>query len=266
VAISINWSAMLEVCSLEVRFGEVRVLAGVDLRVGAGEIVALIGPNGAGKTTLLKTISGLVKPARGRITFDGVPLVGLTADAITARGIAHVPEGRRIFPQLTVEENLKVGGHLVRDAKQLHSRLADVYRLFPRLCERRRQFGQTLSGGEQQMLALGRAMVSRPQLLLLDEPSLGLAPLILVEVARAVPLLRQQGASILLVEQNANLALALCNRGYVMDRGQIVLTDTAANLRNNPKIIESYLGGVAASNEAPTKMSMSSSTREHWPT
>ena len=194
---------MLEVRSLEVRFGEVRVLAGVDLRVGAGEIVALIGPNGAGKTTLLKTISGLVKPVRGLITFAGIPLIGLTADAITARGIAHVPEGRRIFPQLTVEENLKVGGHLVRGNRQLRLRLADVYRLFPRLYERRRQSGQTLSGGEQQMLALGRAMVSRPQLLLLDEPSLGLAPLILVEVARAVPLLQQQGASILLVEQNA---------------------------------------------------------------
>ncbi|MFY9896528.1 MAG: ABC transporter ATP-binding protein [Xanthobacteraceae bacterium] len=250
---------MLEVCGLDVRFGEVRVLAGVDLRVAAGEIVALIGPNGAGKTTLLKTISGLVKPVRGLITFAGAPLVGLTADAITARGIAHVPEGRRIFPQLTVEENLKVGGHLVRDTRLLRSRLADVYRLFPRLYERRRQTGQTLSGGEQQMLALGRAMVSRPQLLLLDEPSLGLAPLILVEVARAVPLLQQQGASILLVEQNANLALALCNRGYVMDRGRIVLTDTATNLRNNPKIIESYLGGVAASNEPPATKSMSGS-------
>ena len=173
---------MLDIEKLDVFFGEVQVLAGVNLHVGQGEIVALVGANGAGKTTLLKTISGLVHPTRGEIKFEHDSLVGLSADAIAARGIAHVPEGRRIFPQLTVDENLKVGAHLVRDAAKMQTRLSDVYRLFPRLKERQRQPGQTLSGGEQQMLALGRALMSQPRLLLLDEPSLGLAPLVIMEV------------------------------------------------------------------------------------
>jgi branched-chain amino acid transport system ATP-binding protein len=234
---------MLEIDALDVRFGEVQVLAGVNLRVGQGEIVSLIGANGAGKTTLLKTISGLVRPAAGRIALDVESLVGLTPDAIVARGIAHVPEGRRVFPQLTVDENLRVGAHLVRGTQKMKSRLERVYSLFPRLKERRKQSGQTLSGGEQQMLALGRAMMLEPRLLLLDEPSLGLAPLVLLEVARTIPIFREEGASILLVEQNANLALALSQRGYVLERGSITLSDAASNLRSNPKIIESYLGG-----------------------
>jgi branched-chain amino acid transport system ATP-binding protein len=241
---------MLEIENLEVHFDDVRVLAGVSLNVKQGEIVALIGANGAGKTTLLKTISGLVKPVAGRIEFAGRALVGISPDAVVAHGIAHVPEGRRIFPQLTVDENLLVGAHLVRNTRIIQTQVERVYRLFPRLKERRRQSGQTLSGGEQQMLALGRAIMSDPKLLLLDEPSLGLAPLILLEVARTIPIFRQEGMSILLVEQNANLALALSQRGYVLDRGQITLSDTAANLRNNPKIVESYLGGVAARNTA----------------
>lgn len=241
---------MLEIENLEVQFDDVRVLAGVSLNVKQGEIVSLIGANGAGKTTLLKTISGLVKPVAGRIEFAGRPLVGISPDAVVAHGIAHVPEGRRIFPQLTVDENLLVGAHLVRNTRIIQTQVERVYRLFPRLKERRRQSGQTLSGGEQQMLALGRAIMSDPKLLLLDEPSLGLAPLILLEVARTIPIFRQEGMSILLVEQNANLALALSQRGYVLDRGQITLSDTAANLRNNPKIVESYLGGVAARNTA----------------
>jgi len=236
---------MLDIENLDVFFGEVQVLAGVNLHVGQREIVALVGANGAGKTTLLKTISGLVRPARGQIDFEHNNLVGLSADAIVARGIAHVPEGRRIFPQLTVDENLRVGAHLVRDATQMESTLNDVYHLFPRLKERQRQPGQTLSGGEQQMLALGRAMMSKPRLLLLDEPSLGLAPLVVMEVARTIPIFRQQEMSVLLVEQNANLALSLCQRGYVMEQGNIVLSDTATNLRNNPRVIESYLGGPA---------------------
>jgi branched-chain amino acid transport system ATP-binding protein len=244
---------MLEIDDLDVSFGEVQVLAGVNLRVRQGEIVALIGANGAGKTTLLKTISGLVRPAAGRIEFDSTSLVGLSPDAIVARGIAHVPEGRRIFPQLTVDENLRVGAHLVRDAKKLKMRLQRVYGLFPRLQERQKQSGQTLSGGEQQMLALGRAMMSEPRLLLLDEPSLGLAPLVILEVARAIPLFREEGVGVLLVEQNANLALALSQRGYVLERGRIALSDTAENLSNNPKIIESYLGG--AIDDAEPQMS-----------
>lgn len=240
---------MLDIEKLEVCFGEVQVLAGVSLQIKQGELVALVGSNGAGKTTLLKAISGLVRPARGAIDFDGNSLIGLSADAIVARGIAHVPEGRRIFPKLTVDENLRVGAHLVRDAKIMRSRLEDVYRLFPHLKERQRQSGDTLSGGEQQMLALGRAMMSRPRLLLLDEPSLGLAPLVVMEVARTIPVFRQEGVSVLLVEQNAILALTLCDRGYVMERGQIVLSDTVTNLRNNPKVIQSYLGGAAQRGE-----------------
>lgn len=246
---------MLEIETLDVRFGEVQVLTGVNLRVKQGEIVSLIGANGAGKTTLLKSISGLVRPAAGKIQFDGFSLIGLSPDAVVARGVAHVPEGRRIFPQLTVDENLKVGAHLVRDTKKINPRLERVYRLFPLLRERSRQSGQTLSGGEQQMLALGRAMMSEPRLLLLDEPSLGLAPLVVLEVARTIPIFRQEGVSVLLVEQNANLALALCQRGYVLERGHITLSDTAANLRNNPKVIESYLGGAAEGCTAQSQMS-----------
>jgi branched-chain amino acid transport system ATP-binding protein len=246
---------MLEIDSLDVRFGEVQVLAGVSLRVERGEAVALIGANGAGKTTLLKAISGLVRPTAGQITFEGITLIGLSADAVVARGIAHVPEGRRIFPQLTVDENLRVGAHLLRDGKQMKSRLERVYDVFPRLRERYRQSGQTLSGGEQQMLALGRAMMLEPRLLLLDEPSLGLAPLVILEVARIIPIFRQQGVGVLLVEQNANLALALSQRGYVLERGHIALSDTAVNLRNNPRIIQSYLGGAVADGEEKSRMS-----------
>ncbi len=235
---------MLNIENLDVRFGEIQVLASVSLRVDAGETVSLIGANGAGKTTLLKAISGLVRPHAGEIDLSGMSLVGLAPDALVSRGIAHVPEGRRIFPQLTVNENLIVGAHLVRGGRTIQSRLDHVYGLFPRLKERRKQLGHSLSGGEQQMLALGRALMSDPKLLLLDEPSLGLAPLIIVEVANTISKFRQEGISVLLVEQNASLALALSQRGYVLDRGQISLTGTAENLRANPRVIESYLGGL----------------------
>jgi branched-chain amino acid transport system ATP-binding protein len=233
---------MLEIEHLEVRFGEVRVLASVSLNVRPGEAVALIGTNGAGKTTLLKTISGLVRPTAGRIDFLGRSLVNVSPDLIVRCGIAHVPEGRRIFPRLTVDENLRVGAHVVPNGKTIRSRLERVYALFPRLKERWKQLGSSLSGGEQQMLAVGRAMMSEPKLLLLDEPSLGLAPLIIVELANTIVKFRQEGISVLLVEQNANLALALSQRGYLLERGQISLTETSANLRKNPKVIESYLG------------------------
>jgi branched-chain amino acid transport system ATP-binding protein len=262
----ISGSPMLEIEGLKVRFGEVQVLAGVDLRVEQGEIVCLIGANGAGKTTLLKAVSALVRPAAGRIDLDKTSLVGLPPDAVVARGVAHVPEGRRIFPQLTVDENLRVGAHLLRDTKRMRARLDRVYRLFPRLQERKRQSGQTLSGGEQQMLALGRAMMSEPRLLLLDEPSLGLAPLVIVEVARTIPIFRQEGVSVLVVEQNANLALALSQRGYVLERGHIVLSDTAENLRNNRKIIESYLGGTVADETVKSRMSGRAELATVWPT
>lgn len=235
--------AMLEIEGLDVFYDEVQALRKVSLAVGRGEIVTLIGANGAGKTTTLKAISGFLRPAAGQICFEGQNLAGLSPDAIVARGIAHVPEGRRIFPQLTVEENLKVGAHLVRNANTIQSSLSRVYELFPRLCERRRQAGQTLSGGEQQMLALGRAMMLQPRLMLLDEPSLGLAPLVVAEVMRSVMLFRERGVTILLVEQNANLALALSDRGYVMETGRVTMSDLASVLRRHPAVLESYLAG-----------------------
>jgi branched-chain amino acid transport system ATP-binding protein len=243
---------MLEIDALVVNYDEVEVLHGVSLRVAEGEIVTLIGANGAGKTTMLKTISGLVRPRSGAVRFRSSPLDHLTSDAIVGLGIAHVPEGRHIFPELTVEENLKVGGHLVPERRTLKAALTEVYELFPRLKERRLQLGGTLSGGEQQMLALGRAMMSKPRLLLLDEPSLGLAPRIVSEVARAVRAFRAKGMTILLVEQNAALALSLADRGYVMENGQITLANSAVSLRRNPEVLASYLGGARqASIQAP---------------
>jgi branched-chain amino acid transport system ATP-binding protein len=233
---------MLEVTGLDVFYDEVQALRNVNLEVRQGEIVTLIGANGAGKTTTLKAISGLLNAAAGQLRLDGMLIGGLAPDAIVRRGITHVPEGRRIFPQLTVEENLKVGAHLIRDSRKVRVGLIKVYDLFPQLKERRGQLGQALSGGEQQMLALGRAMMAQPRLLLLDEPSLGLAPLVVAEVARSILLLRDAGITILLVEQNANLALALADRGYVMEIGRITMTDTALDLRRNPDVLKSYLG------------------------
>jgi branched-chain amino acid transport system ATP-binding protein len=234
---------MLEIVGLDVFYDEVQALRNVNLEVRKGEIVTLIGANGAGKTTTLKAISGLLNPAAGQLRFDGMLISGLAPDAIVRCGITQVPEGRRIFPQLTVEENLKVGGNLIRDSRKIRATLTQVYELFPQLKERRGQLGQALSGGEQQMLALGRAMMSQPRLLLLDEPSLGLAPLIVTEVARSILMFRDAGITILLVEQNAHLALTLSNRGYVMETGRITMTDTALDLRRNPDILASYLGG-----------------------
>lgn len=237
---------MLEVESLCVSYGEAKILDDVTLSVNAGEIVALLGANGAGKTTTLKTISGLTRSSSGQIRLEGKPITGLPPDQVVARGIAQVPEGRRIFPQLTVEENLKAGAHLLSERRQLLANLEQMYALFPRLKERRTQLGQTLSGGEQQMLALGRAMMSEPKMLLLDEPSLGLAPLIVLEVARWIRSFSQRGITVLLVEQNAKLALSLASRAYVLERGRVVLSGRAVELRNNPKVVASYLGGGTA--------------------
>jgi branched-chain amino acid transport system ATP-binding protein len=241
---------MLDIEGLDVFYDEVQALRNVSLQVATGEIVTLIGANGAGKTTTLKAVSGLLRPASGQIRFQGEPIAGLAPDAIVRRGIAHVPEGRHIFPQLTVEENLKVGGHLIRDSRKIGKGLAKVYELFPRLRERRRQAGQTLSGGEQQMLAIGRAIMSEPRLLLLDEPSLGLAPLVVAEVMRSALLFREAGVTLLLVEQNAHLALAVSDRGYVMETGRVTLSDSAAVLRRHPAVIESYLAGPRDSSDA----------------
>jgi branched-chain amino acid transport system ATP-binding protein len=243
---------MLEIEGLRVFYDEVQVLMDVSLEVREREIVALLGANGAGKTTILKTISGLVSPSAGEIRFEGKSIRSLRPDTIVGLGIAQVPEGRRIFPQLTVEENLKAGAHLVPDSRRVRANLGRVYELFPRLKERFRQRGQTLSGGEQQMLALGRAMMSEPRLLLLDEPSLGLAPLIILEVARSILSFRDAGITLLLVEQNANLALALANRGYVLETGNITLSGTASELRSNPNVVASYLGVARRNREKNT--------------
>ena len=239
---------MLKIERLAVSYGEVVALRDVSLTVNNAEIVTLIGANGAGKTTTLKTVSGLLAPTAGSIRFQGQSIVGLSPDRIVALGIAQVPEGRHVFPQLSVENNLIVGSYLVRDPAVVRNTLDQVYAMFPQLKERQRQLGETLSGGtmsggEQQMLALGRAIMSRPRLMLLDEPSLGLAPRVVEEVAKAILAFRRSGMTILLVEQNARVALALSERGYVIETGRVVLSDDSASLKRNPRVIESYLGG-----------------------
>ncbi len=234
---------MLEIRALTVAYDEVVALRSLSLKVMPDEIVTLIGGNGAGKSSTLRAVSNLLKLRSGQILFDGQQIGGLSPDRIVSMGIAHVPEGRRVFPQLSVEDNLKVGAYLRHDVGGMRDGIEGVYLTFPRLKERRRQQAETLSGGEQQMLALGRALMSRPRMLLLDEPFLGLAPLIVEDVARAILSFRKQGITILLVEQNARIALAIADRGYVIQNGRIILEDSAKNLRVNPKIIESYLGG-----------------------
>jgi len=233
---------VLRLKGVSVDYGQVAALRSVDIAVDAGEIVALIGSNGAGKSTTLKTISGLVAPSAGTVEFLGEPISGLAADDIVARGIIHVPEGRRIFPRLSVEQNLTVGAFSPRARGKERDTREQAYALFPRLYERRRQAGGSLSGGEQQMLAFARAMMAQPLLLLLDEPSLGLAPIIVEEVAKAILHFRDAGVTVLLVEQNAELALALAGRGYVIETGRIALADTSAKLLDNPQVWASYLG------------------------
>jgi len=237
---------VLEVDRVDVFYGAIQALRGVSLTVHAGEVVALIGANGAGKTTTLRTISGLLTPTAGSILFEGRPIQGAPAEAIVARGITQVPEGRRIFAELTVEENLRIGAYLVSDRARLASGFERVYGLFPRLQERRRQLGGTLSGGEQQMLAFGRALMAEPRLLLLDEPSLGLAPQLVEEVARVIAAFRSAGITVLLVEQNARLALSLADRGYVLERGRVVLSDESRRLLTDPEVQRTYLGGSRA--------------------
>jgi branched-chain amino acid transport system ATP-binding protein len=233
---------VLHLKGISASYGHVAALRGVDLKVERGEVVALIGSNGAGKSTTLKVISGLMRPDAGEVEFLGESLRGKAPEAIVARGIVQVPEGRRIFPRLTVEQNLRVGAYSGRAHGTEKIAREQAFALFPRLYERRRQAGGSLSGGEQQMLAFARAMMAQPVLLLLDEPSLGLAPIIVEEVATAIEHFRASGVTILLVEQNAELALSLATRGYVMETGKIVLADTSANLLENPQVWASYLG------------------------
>ena len=235
---------MLEVKNLHVSYGAINALHGISLSVKAGSIVTLIGANGAGKTTTLKTISGLLKPKSGEIFYDGKNIAGLPPHQIVARGLSHVPEGRMIFANLTVLENLQLGAYLQKDRKIIRHEREHVFSLFPRLKEREKQIAGTLSGGEQQMLAIGRALMSKPKLLLLDEPSLGLAPLLVKTIfEKIVEINRERGLTILLVEQNANRALEISSYGYVLETGTITLQDTSAALRQNPQVRSAYLGG-----------------------
>jgi branched-chain amino acid transport system ATP-binding protein len=232
---------VLKVEALDVVYGEIRALKGVGLEVGTGEIVTILGNNGAGKTTTLKTISGLLHPTRGSITLRDQSLLGVPPHAIVSRGIAHVPEGRRIFNRLTVRENLTMGAYLRTDSG-IDADLERVFGLFPRLSERLTQVAGTLSGGEQQMLAIGRALMASPRLLLLDEPSMGLAPVLVEQIFDTISDINRQGVTILLVEQNAAMALSIAHRGYVLETGSIVLTGTAAELSDNADVRRAYLG------------------------
>ncbi|OZI74481.1 ABC transporter ATP-binding protein [Bordetella genomosp. 12] len=236
--------ALLELRGLEVAYGGIRAVRGIDLRVDTGELVCLIGANGAGKSTTLRAICGLVPPAAGEIHYDGQPINGARSFELVRRGLVMVPEGRGIFGQLTIEENLAMGAYVRRDTQQIREDTERVFTLFPRLAERRRQAAGTLSGGEQQMVAMGRAMIARPKLLLLDEPSMGLAPLMVDKVFEVVRSIAAQGVTILLIEQNARLALEHADRGYVMESGEITLTGPARGMLDDPKVRAAYLGEV----------------------
>ena len=232
----------LEIKDLHVSYGGIRALKGVDLTVEEGQIVTLIGANGAGKSTTLRAISGLQKPQSGSILYGGEELIGLPAKEIVRRGIIHVPEGRRVFPDMTVAENLKIGAFLRTDKGGIADDMAYVHSLFPRLKERSWQLAGTLSGGEQQMLAVGRALMSRPKVLMMDEPSLGLAPLIVKDIFSIIRRVNADGITVLLIEQNANAALRVADYGYVLETGTIALTGTGEELLRNESVREAYLG------------------------
>lgn len=235
---------MLELKDVVVNYGSIAALHGVSISIEPGTIVTLVGANGAGKTTTLRTISGIVRPKSGSITFGGEDITELPPHKIVSRGLAHSPEGRMVFANLTVSENLKMGSYLRKDKAGIIKDLDYVFGIFPRLKEREKQTAGTLSGGEQQMLAIGRALMSKPKCLMLDEPSLGIAPILVQTIfEKIVEINRELGLTILLVEQNANLALEVSHRGYVLETGRITLTDTAAALRSNPQVRECYLGG-----------------------
>ena len=235
--------ALLELQDIHTYYGNIHALRGVSLQVNQGEIVTLIGSNGAGKSTTLRTISGLLSPRRGQVLFNGKRLDTVAPHDVVKLGVSQSPEGRRIFPRLTVLENLEMGAYTRNNGGEFSSDLDRVFELFPRLKERVWQKGGTLSGGEQQMLAMGRALMSRPKVLLLDEPSMGLAPILVDQIFSIVQDINRQGTTILLVEQNALKALAIAHTGYVLQSGQIVLQDTAANLQRNETVQKAYLGG-----------------------
>ncbi len=234
---------MLEIKNLHVKYGYIEAIHGIDIKVSKGEIVSILGANGAGKSTTLMTISGLIKPSEGSIVFDGQDITKLPANKIVEMGISQVPEGRRLFDTLTVEENLDLGAFTIKDKNTIKKNKEWSYSLFPRLKERRNQLAGTLSGGEQQMLAIARGLMSNPRLLLMDEPSLGLAPILVKSIFETIKTINKSGVTVLLVEQNAKAALKLANRGYVMEVGKIVLEDEANNLLTNPQVRKAYLGG-----------------------
>lgn len=234
---------LLEVKDLHVYYGAIHALQGITFGVEEGEIVTMIGANGAGKSTTLKTISGLLRARDGDVRLQGKSLTTLPAQEIVRRGIVQVPEGRKIFAPLTVQENLEMGAFTRNDPVEIRQSMERVFKSFPRLKERLTQYGGTLSGGEQQMLAIGRGMMARPKLLLLDEPSMGLAPILVEEIFAIIKEINSQGVSILLVEQNALMALSVAHRGYVLETGRIVLSGTGQVLLNNPQVISAYLGG-----------------------
>ena len=233
---------LLKLDNIKTYYGNIRALKGISIEVDENEIVCLIGGNGAGKSTTLMTISGVLTPVEGDVLFQGQSIVGVRADSIVQMGICQVPEGRMIFPLLTVMENLDLGAYLRNDKEGIKDALDRVFELFPAMSERRKQYGGTLSGGEQQMLAIARALMGRPKLLLLDEPSLGLAPIFVDSIFRTIQQINEQGTTILLVEQNAQLALQYSHRGYVLETGKIALADTSAALFRNEEVRKAYLG------------------------
>ncbi|MGE5379868.1 MAG: ABC transporter ATP-binding protein [Methylocystaceae bacterium] len=234
---------MLKIEDISVYYGAIQAIKQISLEVEEGSIVTLIGANGAGKTTTLKTTSGIIKPRTGKITFKGQDITRTPAQQIVGMGISQVPEGRRVFPSMSVMENLEMGAYLRRDKQEISKDLGVVFERFPRLLERKKQLAGTLSGGEQQMLAIGRALMSRPQLLLLDEPSMGLAPLLVKEIFSIIKDINERGTTVLLVEQNANMALSIADKAYVLETGQIVLSGSASELARSPQVKKAYLGG-----------------------
>ncbi|OCS91950.1 ABC transporter ATP-binding protein [Caryophanon latum] len=235
---------MLQVNGINVFYGNIQALHDVSIHVEEGEIVTLIGANGAGKSTLLKTLSGLLKPKTGEIMYLGKPIHGKAAQTIVKDGMSHVPEGRRVFANLTVEENLELGAYIRSDKAGIAKDMAHVYELFPRLLERKKQLSGTLSGGEQQMLAMGRALMAKPKILLMDEPSMGLAPLMVKAIFDIIKMVNAEGTTVLLVEQNAHMALSVASRAYVLETGRIVLSGDAQQLKESDEVRAAYLGGL----------------------
>ncbi|MDO7786174.1 ABC transporter ATP-binding protein [Desulforamulus aquiferis] len=234
---------MLKVDDIHVYYGAIHAIKGISLEVPQGKIVTLIGANGAGKTTTLNTICGLIKPKTGKVYFEDKDITGVATQEIVKRGLTQVPEGRRIFANMPIYENLELGAYLKKDKKEVAESMERVYKRFPRLLERKNQLAGSLSGGEQQMLAMGRALMSKPRLLLLDEPSMGLSPILVKEIFSIIKELNEQGTTILLVEQNAKMALSIAHKGYVVETGRIVLAGDAKELLESPEVKKAYLGG-----------------------